>query len=77
MTYYYNPKTGQYAKVLGVDDITGIAVVVINDKAVTMAWNEFIKEFKRMGVERWAVKNITTGYKNLKKEVRAMTHSCV
>lgn len=49
MTYYFNPKTGQYAKVLGVDDITGTAVVAINDKAVTMAWNEFIKEFKRMG----------------------------
>lgn len=51
MTYYTNDK-GNVAKVLGIDDHTGLATVVINDKAVTMAWDEFIKEFKRMGVER-------------------------
>lgn len=51
MTYYINDK-GDVAKVLGVDDCTGLATVVINDKAVTMAWDEFIEEFKRMGIER-------------------------
>lgn len=51
MTYYTNDK-GDIAKVLGVDDRTGLASVVINDKTVTMAWDEFIKEFKRMRVER-------------------------
>lgn len=44
MTYYINNK-GDIAKVLGVDDRTGLASVVINDKPTTMAWNEFIKEF--------------------------------
>lgn len=42
MTYYTNDK-GDFAKVLGVDDRTGLATVVINDKAVTMAWDAFIK----------------------------------
>ncbi|MDO4896351.1 MAG: hypothetical protein Q3971_03215 [Moraxella sp.] len=51
MTYYTNDK-GDIAKALGVDDRTGLASVVINDKAVTMAWDEFICEFKRMGVGR-------------------------
>lgn len=37
MTYYTNDK-GNIAKVLGIDDRTGLAKVVINDKAVTMAW---------------------------------------
>lgn len=51
MTYYTNDK-GDIAKVLGVDDRTGLATVVVNDKAVTMTWDEFIREFKRMGVLR-------------------------
>lgn len=51
MTYYINSK-GDIAKVLGVDDRTGLASVVINDKAVTIAWDEFICDFKRIGVER-------------------------
>lgn len=48
----YQNNKGDIAKVLGVDDRTGLATVVINDKVVTMAWDEFIKEFKRMGIER-------------------------
>ena len=48
---YTNDK-GDIAKVLGVDDRTGIATVVINDKTVTMYWDEFIRKFKRIGVER-------------------------
>lgn len=48
MTYYYNPKTGQYAKLLS--NKAGLAVVVINDKALTIAWHDFIREFKRLGV---------------------------
>lgn len=47
--YYTNDK-GDVAKVLGVDDCTGLATVVINDKAIVMAWSDFIKDFKRMGV---------------------------
>lgn len=49
--YYTNDK-GDIAKVLGVDDRTGLATVVINDKAAVMAWDEFIREFKRLVVER-------------------------
>lgn len=48
MTYYYNPETGQYAKVLSVDDITGIAIVIINDKRCDMDWQVFLKEFKSL-----------------------------
>ena len=48
MTYDFNPKTGQYAKVLGVDDITGTAVVVINNKRCDMDWQDFLKEFKSL-----------------------------
>lgn len=48
---YYINDNGDVAKVLGVDDRTGLAMVVINDKAVTMAWDDFIKEFKRMGLK--------------------------
>lgn len=49
---YYTNNKGNVAKVLGAPDRTGLAKVVINDKAVIMAWDDFIKEFKRMGVER-------------------------
>lgn len=51
MTYYINSK-GDIAKVLGVDDRTGLASVVINDKHITMAWEEFIKEFSGIGVKK-------------------------
>ena len=46
--YYYNPITKQYAKVLGVDSETGFAIVVINDKTVTMAWDDFISQFNTL-----------------------------
>lgn len=49
---YYINDNGDIAKVLGVDDRTGLATVVINDKVVTMAWDDFIKEFKGLGVLR-------------------------
>ncbi|MDO4251528.1 MAG: hypothetical protein Q4C68_08480 [Moraxella sp.] len=48
MTYYFNPKTNQYAKVLSVD--AGIAIVIINDKRCDMDWQAFLKEFKEFGV---------------------------
>lgn len=48
MRYYYNPTTDQYAKVLGVDDRTGIATVIIDDKKDEMAWDEFIGKFKQL-----------------------------
>lgn len=48
MRYYYNPKTCQYAKVLGVDDRTGIATVIIDGKKDEMDWDEFISEFKQL-----------------------------
>lgn len=48
MRYYYNPKTNQYAKVLGVDDRTQIAIVVIDDKKVDLSWDEFIGKFKEL-----------------------------
>lgn len=48
MTYYINDK-GDIAKVLGVDDRTNTATVVINDKMVEMDWDLFIQEFKRLG----------------------------
>ncbi len=48
MRYYYNPITDQYAKVLGVDDRTGIATVIIDDKKDEMDWDEFISEFKQL-----------------------------
>lgn len=48
MTYYYNPETGQYAKVLGVDDRTDIAVVMIDDKRCDVDWQVFLKEFKSL-----------------------------
>lgn len=50
MTYYTNNK-GDIAKVLGVDDRTGMASVLINDQAVTMAWVDFIQEFRHLGVK--------------------------
>lgn len=43
--YYTNDK-GDIAKVLGVDDRTGLASVVINDKHTTMAWEEFVTTFR-------------------------------
>ncbi|MBE9589998.1 hypothetical protein IM753_03200 [Moraxella sp. K127] len=49
MTYYTNDK-GDVAKVLDYDRKSDTVTVVINDKAVTMAWDDFISEFKRMGV---------------------------
>lgn len=51
MTYYYNPTTHQIAKVLGVDDRTHLATIVIDDKSVTMDWHEFIKQFKSLAVK--------------------------
>ncbi len=48
MRYYYNPTTEQYAKVLGVDDRTGIATVIIDDKKHEMDWDEFIGKFKQL-----------------------------
>ncbi|WP_323842527.1 MULTISPECIES: hypothetical protein [unclassified Moraxella] len=44
MTYYINSK-GDIAKVLGVDDRTGMASVVINDKHTIKPWDKFIEEF--------------------------------
>lgn len=46
--YYYNPTTNQYAKVLGVDDRTGMATVVIDDKPRQMPWMAFLGEFTSM-----------------------------
>lgn len=40
------------AKVLGVDDCTGLATVVINGETKEMPWDRFIEKFKRMGIER-------------------------
>lgn len=48
MRYYYNPITDQYAKVLGVDDRTNLATVIIDDKKDEMDWDEFISEFKQL-----------------------------
>lgn len=48
MRYYYNPTTDQYAKVLGVDDRTNLAAVIIDDKKDEMDWDEFISEFKQL-----------------------------
>lgn len=48
MRYYYNPITDQYAKVLGVDDRTNLAAVIIDDKKDEMDWDEFISEFKQL-----------------------------
>lgn len=48
MRYYYNPTKDQYAKVLGVDDRTGIATVIIDDKKDEMDWDEFIAEFRQL-----------------------------
>ncbi|OOS03254.1 hypothetical protein SAMN02745664_12334 [Moraxella cuniculi DSM 21768] len=48
MRYYYNPTTDQYAQVLGVDDRTGIATVIIDDKEYEMDWHEFIGKFKQL-----------------------------
>lgn len=48
MTYYFNARTGQYAKVLGVDDRTDIAVVVIDGEQYSMDWQVFLKEFKSL-----------------------------
>lgn len=48
MRYYYNPTDDKYAKVLGVDDRTGIATVIIDDKKDEMDWDEFISEFKQL-----------------------------
>lgn len=51
MTYYTNDK-GDIAKVIDYDQKSDAVTVVINDKAVTKPWDEFISEFKSMGVER-------------------------
>lgn len=48
MRYYYNPTTDQYAKVLGVDDRTGIATVIIDDKKQEVPWDEFIGKFRQL-----------------------------
>ena len=48
MRYYYNPTTDQYAKVLSVDDKTGIATVIIDDKKQEMPWDKFIGKFKQL-----------------------------
>lgn len=45
---YYTNDNGDIAKVLGVDDRTNMATVVINDKTVEMDWDRFIEEFKRI-----------------------------
>ena len=50
MTYYTNDK-GDIAKVLGVDDRTGLASVVINDKEAIMTWDDFIKEFNSIDIK--------------------------
>lgn len=49
---HYTNSKGDIAKVLGVDDQTGLATVVINDKHTTMAWNEFVKEFNGIGIKK-------------------------
>ncbi|STZ02013.1 hypothetical protein [Moraxella equi] len=51
MTYYTNDK-GDIAKVIDYDRKSDTVTVVINDKAAVMAWDEFISEFKKIGVER-------------------------
>ncbi|UYZ79852.1 hypothetical protein [Moraxella bovis] len=51
MTYYTNDN-GDVAKVIDYDRKSDTVTVVINDKAAVMAWDEFISEFKRMGVEK-------------------------
>lgn len=45
---YYTNDNGDIAKVLGVDDRTNKATVVINDKTVEMDWDRFIEEFNRI-----------------------------
>lgn len=49
---HYTNSKGDIAKVLGVDDRTGLATVVINDKHTIMAWDKFIEEFNSMGVKK-------------------------
>lgn len=48
MRYYYNPATDTYAKVLGVDDRTNLATVIIDDKKDEIHWDNFISEFKQL-----------------------------
>lgn len=45
---YYTNDNGDIAKVLGVDDRTNKATVVINDQTVEMDWDRFIEEFNRI-----------------------------
>lgn len=42
---YYINENGDIARVLGVDDRTNIATVVINDETVEKDWDRFIEEF--------------------------------
>lgn len=44
----FQPKNRAIAKVLGVDDRTDIAVVVIDGEQYSMDWQAFLKEFKSL-----------------------------
>lgn len=44
MEIYVNDR-GERAKVLGVDDRTGLAMVVINGETKEVAWVKFLREF--------------------------------
>lgn len=47
---YYISDDGVIAKLLSVDN--EIATIVVNDKAIEMAWDEFIKEFNGIGIKK-------------------------
>lgn len=48
MTYYFNDATGQLATVLGVDDRTNMATVVIDGDRHQMDWDEFLQDFNTL-----------------------------
>ena len=48
MTYYFNDATGQLATVLGVDDRTNLATVVIDGDRYQMDWGDFLQVFNTL-----------------------------
>lgn len=50
--YYHNPITDSYAKVLGVDNHTQIATVIIDGQTQQMPWEEFIHQFRHSKLSR-------------------------
>ncbi|WFF39273.1 hypothetical protein LU290_03355 [Moraxella nasibovis] len=52
MTCYYNPKTGQTAKVNKADKDGKVWVEIDGGMPVKMNWREFLREFRTLGVSK-------------------------